>query len=118
MSDWLEAEAQAAGRRVRMTHLERMRDLGVPPEAWKWIGQHQLPFGAANIADLPGGMYEPDPGGKAAVIVPVTCPETYEGLFTEFITLYPVVDLIAFQTSRPTACAGALAMPGRWANTC
>ncbi len=103
MADWLEAEAEAAGRRVRMAHIQRLRDLGVPPEAWKWIGQHQLPFGFATIADLPDGLYQPDPEGKPAMIVPVTMPEVHEGLWGQPITMFPVVDIIAFQTSQPVA---------------
>jgi len=103
MSDWLEAEAQAAGRQVRVAHMQRLRNLGVPPDAWKFIGMHQLPFGVAAITDLSGGLYQPDAGGSRAVIVPVTAPEVHEGLFGQPITLYPIVDLIAFQTMHPTA---------------
>lgn len=103
MASWLEVEAEAAGRRVRVTHMQRLRDLGVQPEAWKWIGQHQLPFGAATITDLDDGFYQPDPEGKPAVIVPVTAPEVHEGLWGQPIEMFPVVDIIAFQTSRPLA---------------
>ena len=99
MSDWPRNEMDAAVEGVRQPHLERLKALGCLTGVAR-IGAIHQPFGVGHIRPCSDKLYEPDEAGMAAMIVPVCWPEHFEA-FGEIVTLWPMLDLIAFQTNRP-----------------
>ena len=91
----LEAEMWAAVEAVRLPHIRRMEALGVPLRAIAEVGEHLPPFGVARVRWLPDGLYEPDPDGETACIMPVPAAERELGELG-------LLDLVAFSTSQPS----------------
>lgn len=88
----LQSEMWASVQRVRGEHITRLLDLGCQPAALAALGSEQPPFGFGRARLIRGGFYEPDDMGDPVVIVPV---------FDWLGAVPGVVDLIAWQTSRP-----------------
>lgn len=98
----LREEMWRAAEAVRVVHIERITALGVSLRAIAELGMDQHQFGVAPVRWLPGGMYEPDPDGEPAVIMPVmhwSVIEPFEGVLVE---VPEIIDLIAWTTSDPT----------------
>jgi hypothetical protein len=90
----LDQEMWLAVGNVRQGHLDRIEALGVSKGAIAALGAVQPPLGVQRILWLPDGLYEPDPGGEAAAILPV-CEMNAFGLVE-------VVDLVAWKTGEPS----------------
>lgn len=101
MADWLYEEMDAAVRAVRQPHLARLKTLGCLSGVAR-IGAIHPPFGVGHIRPCSDNLYEPDDAGVPAMIVPVCWPDN-SNVFGQIFTLWPVHDLIAFQTSRPAS---------------
>ncbi|MCP5389165.1 MAG: hypothetical protein H6915_05310 [Novosphingobium sp.] len=99
---FLREEMWRAAEAVRAVHIERITALGVSLRAIAELGMDQHQFGVAPVRWLSGGMYEPDPDGEPAVIMPVmhwSVIEPFEGVLVE---VPEIIDLIAWTTSDPT----------------
>jgi hypothetical protein len=78
---------------VRQGHLDRIETLGVSRRALATLGAVHPPLGVQRVLWLPDGLYEPDPDGEAAAILPV--------FQMNGIGFLDVVDLIAWKTGQP-----------------
>ena len=92
----LDAEMWAAVEAVRLPHIRRMEALGVPLRAIAEVGAELPAFGVSRVRWLPGGLYEPDPDGEPAAIMPV--PGADEAEPGEL----GLIDLVAFSASHPS----------------
>lgn len=92
----LDAEMWAAVGAVRLPHIRRMEALGVPLSAIALLGEALPPFGVARVRWLAGALYEPDPDGESAAIIPVPGPDEAE------LGQLGLVDLLAFPTTQPS----------------
>lgn len=90
----LDEEMWVAVGNVRQVHLDRIEALGVSRWTIASLGAVQPPLGIQRVRWLPEGLYEPDPDGEAAAILPV-CQWNALGLVG-------VVDLIAWKTGMPS----------------
>ena len=107
----LDREMWAAVEAVRLPHIRRMEALGVPLSAIAQLGAELPPFGVSCVRWLPGGLYEPDPGGEPAAIMPVPGPDEAE------LGELGLIDLLAFPTSQPSRWSwrvGTAWMLGEW----
>jgi hypothetical protein len=94
----LEEEMDAATSAVRLEHIRHLESLGVPLRSIAAIGEHLPPFGVTNVRWLPDGLYEPDPDGDLAIIIPVPAAERELGELG-------LIDLIACSTDDPSRWA-------------
>jgi hypothetical protein len=101
MVDWLYDEMQVAAGNIRQPHLDRLRALGCTHAALARVASDYPAFGAMKVQPISGGLYEPCEAGHPALILPVCCPSHHAGLVTPTITLWPVLDLIAFRADNP-----------------
>ena len=101
MADWLYNEMQAAAGNIRQPHLDRLRALGCANSALAKVALDYPAFGAMKVQPISGGLYEPCEVGHPALILPVCYPSHHAGLITPTITLWPVLDLIAFRADNP-----------------
>lgn len=90
----LASEMEIVSGSAGAEHYHRLVALGCPIKAIATLAPRYQPFGVSKVRWMPGGLYEPDPDGEAAVIMPVV--EEDGGLFTP-----EPYDFIAWQTSRP-----------------
>lgn len=90
----LDREMSAALSSIRNEHIERLVSLGPTISAIAALGMRQAQFGVANVRMLLGGLYEPDPDGDPAVIMPV-CTDDRE------LGDSGIIDLITWRTSNP-----------------
>lgn len=91
----LAAEMAAAGSRVRLAHLERLRALGVSYEALAALGAAQPTIGIARIAATGEGLFEPCEGGDLACLVAVVEQDAEPG--------DPgISDIVAFSSDNPS----------------
>ena len=107
----LDAEMWAAVEAVRLPHIRRMQALGVPLRAVAELGAELPPFGLSRVRWLADGLYEPDPAGDPAAIMPVPGPDEAE------LGELGLIDLIAFPTSQPSRWSwrvGNAWMLGEW----
>ena len=92
-----EAETYAAGLRG---HLAQIGQLGILPGVAE-IGQVQPPLGLSRIRRQRNELWEPEPAGALAMIVPVCVPvivEPFEGFEIE---TSECIDLVAFNSREP-----------------
>lgn len=101
MADWLYDEMQVAACNIRQPHLDRLRVLGCTHAAMARAARDYPAFGVMKVQPISGGLYEPCEAGHLALILPVCCPSHHVGLVTPTITLWPVLDLIAFRADNP-----------------
>ena len=96
----LDAEAFAAGAKVREPHIRRLEALGVSLSALAALGRHQPAFGIERIREESGGLWVPDPDGYLAAIVPVVEHWLVDcsGVLLDTVE---IVDLVAFRTASP-----------------
>lgn len=83
----LERDLLVAQNNVRQSHIDRVLDLGLTPEAVAKVGRNQLPFGVLRIA-TDEARWWPDPEGFCAMVVPV-------------LESGREMDIIAFRTDQP-----------------
>lgn len=84
----LAKELQGAALAVTVFDVGRARSMGLLNPGLLAVNERHHPFGTARITDCGSGLYEPDPDGKRALIVPV-----YEN--------DDLVDLVAFHMTTP-----------------
>ena len=94
MPTLLDMEMSAACEVVGLREIKRVEACGVPMSAIAKLGQFQDQFGVARIVNTTKNLFEPDPEGRLAMIMPVIAPNVDFGETG-------IVDLIAFHTCCP-----------------